>query len=166
MPYLLTSKHMIKYIPEDTSVCFTELNDEISLGINLSCCPHRCPGCHSPYLQTNCGNELTTEIIDDLIKKNYGITCILFLGGDNDKLRLIQLANYIKENYDLLVGWYSGEFELDLKYYGRYFDYIKVGPYIKELGPLNSRTTNQRLYHIVYKNNSLQLEDITYTFWK
>jgi anaerobic ribonucleoside-triphosphate reductase activating protein len=157
---------MIKYIPEDTSVTFAEIPDQISLCVNLSCCPHRCPGCHSPYLQTDIGEELTTYTLDELINKNSGVTCITLMGGDNDKKSLIKLAEHIKNNYNLLVGWYSGESVLDLSYYGRYFDYIKVGPYIKKLGPLNSLTTNQRLYHIVYKNNSLQLEDITYTFWK
>ena len=156
---------MIKYIPEDTSVCFAELMDEISLGINLSLCPHRCPGCHSSYLQTDCGNELTTDIIDDLINKHSGITCVLFLGGDNDKASLVSFAKHIKNSYDLLVGWYSGESALDLSYYGQYFDYIKVGPYIKELGPLNSPTTNQRLYFIKRDSNSISVDDITYHFW-
>jgi anaerobic ribonucleoside-triphosphate reductase activating protein len=155
---------MIKYVPEDTSVCFAEIKLEISLGLNLSCCPHRCPGCHSSYLQKDIGEELTTDVIDDLINKNQGITCILFLGGDNDKLTLVRLAKHITDNYDLLVGWYSGESELDLNEYGRYFDYIKVGPYIESLGPLNSPTTNQRLYYI-NKSNSDKIisEDITYT---
>lgn len=157
---------MIKYIPEDTSVCFAELRDEISLGINLSLCPHRCPGCHSSYLQKDIGDELTTDIIDDLIKKNQGITCILFLGGDNDKSTLIGLSKHISNNYDLLVGWYSGDLELDLNEYGKYFDYIKVGPYIESLGPLNVKTTNQRLYFIKRENGNVNIEDITSSFWK
>lgn len=157
---------MIKYIPEDTSVCFAELRDEISLGINLSCCIHRCPGCHSSYLQNDIGDELTTDILDSLIKKNQGITCVLFLGGDNDKSTLISLAKHVSNNYDLLVGWYSGESELDLNEYGKYFDYIKVGPYIKELGPLNSPTTNQRLHFIKRDKDSLIIEDITSSFWR
>lgn len=157
---------MIKYIQEDTSVTFAEIPDEICLCLNLSLCPHKCPGCHSTYLQTDCGGELTTEIIDDLIKKNQGITCMLFLGGDNDKSTLTCLAKHISNNYDLLVGWYSGESELDLNEYGKYFDYIKVGPYIKERGPLNSHTTNQRLYFIKRDRDNLTIEDITFTFWR
>lgn len=157
---------MIKYIQEDTSVTFAEIPDEICLCLNLSLCPHKCPGCHSTYLQTDCGDELTTEIIDDLIKKNQGITCMLFLGGDNDKSTLTGLAKHISNNYDLLVGWYSGESELDLNEYGKYFDYIKVGPYIKERGPLNSPTTNQRLYFIKKDEDNLTIEDITFTFWR
>lgn len=157
---------MIKYVPEDTSVCFAELRDEISLGVNLSLCTHRCQGCHSSYLQTDVGDELTTDVLDDLIKKNQGITCVLFLGGDNDKETLKSLAKHVSNNYDLLVGWYSGENELDLNEYGVYFDYIKVGPYIKERGPLNSPTTNQRLYFIKRNRDNLIIEDITSSFWR
>ena len=91
---------------------------------------------------------------------------MLFLGGDNDKSTLISLAKHVSNNYDLLVGWYSGESELNLNEYGKYFDYIKVGPYIKELGPLNSRTTNQRLYFIKRENGNIAFEDITSSFWR
>lgn len=143
---------MLKYIPEDTSVTFAEIPDQISLCINLSCCPHRCPGCHSPYLQTDIGEELTADALDKLINKNSGVTCITFMGGDNDKKSLVKLADHIKNNYNLLVGWYSGESELDINEYCMYFDYIKIGPYIKELGPLNSKTTNQRMYKIQCNN--------------
>lgn len=153
---------MIKYIPEDTTVCFAELKEEISLGINLSCCPHRCIGCHSPYLQKDIGVELTEEILDSLILKNRGVSCILFLGGDGDKERLKYLASYIKKKYNLKVGWYSGEDAMSLEQFVGYFDYIKVGSYKKELGGLNRRTTNQRLYRLY----SDTIEDITSCFWK
>lgn len=156
---------MIKYVPEDTSVCFSEIKSEISLGINLSCCIHKCPGCHSPYLQTDCGEELTIEVIDSLLERHKGITCVLFLGGDNDKDTLKKFADYISSK-GLMVGWYSGETYLDLNDYGKHFNYIKVGPYIKELGPLNNPLTNQRLYYIVHKNDSISVEDITYTLQK
>ena len=42
------------------------------------------------------------------------------------------------------------------------FDFIKLGPYKEEFGPLNSKTTNQRMYRV---HNS-ELEDITNKFWK
>ena len=154
---------MLKYVPEDVSVTFAEIPDEINLCINISNCPHKCPWCHSSYLQTDCGDELTADIIDSLINKHRGITCVLFLGGDNDKHTLVSLAKHIKNNYDVLTGWYSGESSLDMNYYGMYFDYIKIGPYIKELGPLNSKTTNQRLYFI--DGNKLPV-DITSSFHK
>lgn len=159
---------MIKYIPQDTQVTFAEIPDEITLCINLSCCPHRCPGCHSPYLQTDCGEELTKDALDDLIKHNPGITCVLFMGGDGDKKTLCSLADHINIKYGLKVGWYSGEIDLNFYQVGWHFDYIKVGPYIESLGPLNNSKTNQRLYKIdrLYNQGQIIKEDITNKFWK
>ena len=154
---------MLKYIPDDTSVTFAEIPDEISLCINITNCPHRCEGCHSSYLREDIGDELTFSVIDYLACKNTGITCISLMGGDSDKEYMKQLALHIS-SLGLLSAWYSGEVEIDLNEYGKFFDYIKVGPYIKELGPLNSKTTNQRMYKINTKSNSI--EDITYRFWK
>ena len=67
----------------------------------------------------------------------------------------------------LKVGWYSGEEEVSMYKYGWYFDYIKVGPYNESLGPLNSPTTNQRLYKIgrLYNQGQIISEDITNKFW-
>lgn len=152
---------MIKYIPKDTAVTFAEIPIEICLCLNLSLCPHKCTGCHSVYLQTNVGEELTTDIIDYLINKNNGITCVVFMGGDNDKNRLKLFGEFVKSK-NLKSAWYSGEASLNLNEYKDCFDYIKVGPYIESLGPLNSKTTNQRLYHI----KDCSIEDITYLFWK
>ena len=42
------------------------------------------------------------------------------------------------------------------------FDYIKLGSYHEELGSLDSKTTNQRLYR---KNDENKYEDITNRFW-
>ena len=153
---------MLKYIPSDTSVTFAEIPDQICLAINISGCPHRCPECHSPYLRENIGEELTTHVLDELVKKNNGITCVLFMGGDADKEYLKKLASHITK-LKLFVGWYSGENDLDLEEYKSYFDYIKVGSYKKELGSLNKITTNQRLYRIRYRKF---IDDITYRFWK
>lgn len=148
---------MLKYIKEDTSVTFAEIPDEITLCINISNCPHRCPGCHSPYLQTDCGNELTEETLGVLIEKNDGITCVCFMGGDGDKSRLCELADYVTSK-NIRVGWYSGDDFLDIDIYKKRFDYVKCGSYKKELGPLNSISTNQKLYKIINRDF---IEDIT-----
>lgn len=153
---------MLKYIPEDVSVVFSEIPDQICLAINISGCPHKCPECHSPYLRDDIGDFLTFSTIDFLVEKNNGVTCVLLMGGDADKNYLRKLALHIN-SLCLLVGWYSGEDYLDLDFYKKYFDYIKVGSYKKELGPLNSKTTNQRLYRIISREN---IEDITCRFWK
>lgn len=152
---------MLRYIPEDVSVVFAEIPDQICLAINISGCPHRCPNCHSPYLRKDIGEDLTIHVLENLIKKNKGVTCLLFMGGDADKDYLVKLSSYITD-LGLLVGWYSGEDSLDLDFYKKYFDYIKVGSYIKELGPLICKTTNQRLYRIINREN---IDDITYRFW-
>jgi anaerobic ribonucleoside-triphosphate reductase activating protein len=43
------------------------------------------------------------------------------------------------------------------------FDYIKIGPFIRHLGPLKSPTTNQRLYRILPGGEQ---QDITERFWR
>lgn len=168
---------MVKYIKDEVLVCFSEIPDEIVLAINISNCPHHCKGCHSPYLQQDIGDELTKEILDELIKKNDGITCVCFMGEGNDLLRLFLLGAYIKITYKLKVGIYSGSKEIPNKFWD-VFDYIKLGGYKEEFGPLNKETTNQRMYKYdsrVYsddvKNKPQDIEhygwrDITYKFWR
>ena len=36
---------MLKYVNHD--IVFQEFPDEVTLAINLSCCPNGCTGCHS-----------------------------------------------------------------------------------------------------------------------
>lgn len=162
---------MIKFV--DFKVTFSEVPDEITLCINLSCCPHKCDGCHSPYLQKDIGEILNKSELDNLIKDNSGITCVSFMGGDNDIPSLCYLANYVKEKYNLKVCWYTGLGWSPSQMYGpivKTFDYIKTGPYIKELGPLTSKTTNQRFYiNGIHLNkpdaNPDMFYDITDRFW-
>ena len=151
---------MIKYVPEDTSIVFAEIPDELTLAINISNCPGSCPGCHSPYLQQDTGEELTAEILSALIEKSRGITCVCFMGEGNDKNSLLELTPVVRER-GLKVALYSGRYEVP-EDYDSFFDYIKVGPYIEHLGPLNKTTTNQVLYEI----RDGERFDITYKFWK
>ena len=44
---------MLKYV--DTLVTFSEIPDEITLCINISNCPCKCPGSHSSYLAQDIG---------------------------------------------------------------------------------------------------------------
>ena len=70
----------MKYV--DTKIVFQELPNEITLAINISGCPCACIGCHSSYLSQDIGELLTKEALQQLIRKNKGITAILFMGGD------------------------------------------------------------------------------------
>ena len=151
----------MKYVPEDTSVTFSEVPDEVSLCVNISNCPCRCIGCHSPYLRADIGRELTQSAVDELIETNGGISCICFMGGDADRGDLNALAKYVKENHDIKTAWYSGRSVISPDIDICNFDYIKVGPYIEKYGPLNVRTTNQ----IMYKVENGELIDITNKFW-
>ena len=150
---------MLKF--KDSYIVFEEIPDRVSLAVNITNCQNNCIGCHSPELRLNNGEELTEGIIDKLIKENYGIDCFLFMGEGKDRGRLLELAKYIKRNYDLKAAIYSGRNDVEFDFY-EVFDYVKVGEYKKEFGPLNSPTTNQRLYRMSEKGK----EDITYLFWK
>lgn len=64
------------------------------------------------------------------------------------------------------VAWYSGRQELSPDIDLRNFDYIKLGPYIEEKGPLSSRTTNQVMLQIDNSCGRSIVKDITSRFWK
>lgn len=152
---------MLKYV--DTKVVFAEIPNEITLAINISGCPCNCKGCHSSYLAKDIGGPLDLQHLTNLIDSNKGISCVCIMGGDANPSEVDDIAQDIKEYYpELKVGWYSGRQELDEDIELSNFDYIKLGPYIEEFGPLNSRTTNQRFYKV----NGKELVDITSKFWK
>lgn len=160
---------MLKYV--ETLVSFSEIPDEITLCINISNCPCNCKGCHSPHLAENIGEELTINSLHELISNNKGITCVSFMGGDSNPKEIDHLASIVKEYYSLKTAWYSGVQALSKDIHLWNFFYIKLGPYVEKYGPLNSKTTNQRMYKVVYSNYKdgtagYKLEDITYKFWK
>ena len=139
-----------------TSVVMEEIPDRVSLAVDISNCRGNCVGCHSPFLKQDVGEELTAEIIDRLVADNFGVNCFLFLGEGQDPLAILSLAAHVRE-LGLDVALYSGREEVEDEFWEA-FDYLKLGPYRPECGPLNKRTTNQRLYH--------HGKDITERFWK
>jgi len=151
---------MLKYV--DESVVFEEIPDMVTLTISISNCPYKCKGCHSDYLQKDIGEELTFDKIDWLIEKNKGVNCFLFMGDAGKFDEVCDFSEYIRKKYpELKQGVYTGNVEIP-KGYGEHFDFIKTGPYIEEFGPLNKKTTNQRLYEV----KDGKLNDVTYRFWK
>ena len=139
----------------NTQVVFPEVPNEISLAINITGCTIHCKGCHSQWLWSNKGKELTKYELTSLIEKNKGITTVLFMGGDNFIEQLTERARNIKYHYpNLKVAWYSGRDNLEdsrssrIKELMTFLDYIKVGPYIKQLGGLDNPNTNQKFYRI------------------
>ena len=162
-------------------IVFQEIPGEVTLALNLSNCPCHCPGCHSPHLAEDIGEELNEELMDGLIAR-YGamITCVAFMGGDAEPDEVLRWAEYVKSQ-KIKTAWYSGRPALPeslttkrsysdngltalavLQRSGLPFDYVKLGPYIESLGGLKSPTTNQRLY----KRVGEEWQDITSVFWK
>ena len=154
---------MLKYV--DTLISFQEIPDEISLCINISNCPNNCPGCHSAYLKDDIGTPLTYTELMRILKDIRGITCVCFMGGDKEPWEIQRLAQFVKEK-GLKVAWYSGKQELHEDIRLANFDYVKLGPYIEELGPLTSPTTNQVMYKIDHLADKPFVVDITSRFWK
>jgi len=149
---------MLKFYNYD--IVFQEIPDEITLAINLTMCPIHCKGCHSKFLWEDIGEVLDKSAITDLVNIYKGeITCVALMGGDNDTKEVNRLMKYVKEYFHLRTAWYTGREEISNEVDIKNFDYIKVGPYIEELGGLKSKHTNQKL--LLIKENG-DKEDITY----
>ena len=149
---------MIKYVPSLTDVVLEEIPHRVSLAVEISNCRGNCIGCHSPFLKKDLGDELTAEAVEKLLETNFGVNCFLFLGEGNDPEALKAIAYYLRSSHhELELALYSGRESVEDELF-EIFDFVKVGPYIKEFGPLNEKTTNQRLYY--------HRADITSSFWR
>lgn len=143
-------------------IVFQEVPEQVTLALNISQCPNRCPGCHSPHLLEDTGIPLDDALLDALLER-YGrdITCVCFMGGDAEPESVMSLASKV-HRYGLLTAWYSGRQALPECFSAEAVDYVKVGPYIEALGALQNPSTNQRMYKVT----SGCLEDITTYFMK
>ena len=133
-------------------VTFQEIPDEITLCIAISGCEIHCKDCNQKSLWKDEGKELDIEELNRLINSNKGISCVCFM-GEGEKLPI--LWSYIKltkEFSNLKTALYIGRDLIStITLYGSFFsclDYLKVGSYISNLGGLDSKTTNQRLYSL------------------
>jgi len=146
-------------------IVFQEVPGQVSLALNLSNCPNRCGGCHSPHLRDDIGVLLNEELLAELFGKyNDAVTCVCFMGGDAAPHKVASLATFLRTETagKIKTAWYSGKQSLpDIRLAG-HFDFIKLGPYIKQLGGLNAETTNQRFYRVENGN----LIDCTHLFRK
>lgn len=140
---------MLRFVSYD--IVFQEIPGEVTLAVNISGCPHRCKGCHSPYLREDAGVLLDESAISGLLQK-YGsaVTCICFMGGDANPRQVAALAALSRDKTggSIKTGWYSGGATLPEDALMQHFDYIKLGAYVESLGGLGSATTNQRFYRV------------------
>lgn len=139
---------MVKY--HNFDVVFAEIPDEVTLAINLTNCPNRCPGCHSPYLRADAGEPLDDGGLLALLGKYArSVTCVCFMGGDAEPQEVARLARVTKRAFPALrTGWYSGRERLPEGIAAEAFDYVKLGGWIEMRGPLTAPGTNQRLYRV------------------
>ena len=155
---------MLKYTTEQ--VVFSEVPDEISLAINISNCPIHCNGCHSKELWGDIGAPLTEQAIMEMLQNYSGVTCVCFMGGDAEPVEVNKLSKWIHNFYNGIIktAWYSGRDEWPT--FIPDFDYVKIGSYDENKGPINVKTTNQKMARIVKTENNWYMDDITYKFWR
>lgn len=141
---------MLKYATYD--IVFQEFPDEVTLAIDLSLCPNRCPGCHSAALQGDIGEPLTQDSLAALIDKYAdAITCVGLMGGDNDPEAVLTLLAWVRSHYQgrYHTGWYSGRtWQPDPERLVLSLSYLKLGPWVSALGPLGAPEGNQRYYRV------------------
>lgn len=150
----------------DVGLSHAEVPGETSLCFYISGCINRCKNCHFPELQfAEYGERLTLEIFIKLVELYSPYeTCICFMGegdcADETRAEMVEYASKVhKMGYKSCL--YSGR-DTIIEEWMREFDYIKIGAYKERLGPLYSKSTNQRLY----KKNQQTYEDITDVFWE
>lgn len=143
-------------------ICFQEVPDEISLSFSISNCPNNCKGCHSPWLRTDCGEDVFWKL-PPLLRKHQGkITCVLFMGGNDPKQKFeLMTALHYCRGKGFKTALYSGFDEWPDRELLELLDYVKIGSYVEALGGLKQQTTNQRMY----KKEDGEWKDITDRFW-
>jgi len=153
----------LKYM--NYTVAFQEVPNEISLIINITGCPHNCKGCHSEYLREYTGNYIDDDISQLIEQYKEMITCVCFMGGDQNLENLNKLLCEVKKQYNLKTCVYSGRNNIhvfDEIVENDNLDYLKIGSFKEDLGGLDNPNTNQRFYQI-YNG---RLVDLTYMFMK
>ena len=152
---------MLKYYNYD--IVFQEIPNEVTLAINITNCPNRCKGCHSPHLQKDIGETLDNKTLIRILNKYVSsITCLCFMGGDASPIEITRLAEFLHSKYPKIkTAWYSGWDKIPKKINYKVFNYIKLGRYSADSGPINNPGSNQHLFEI--QPDGI-MSDISYLF--
>ena len=134
-------------------IVLQEVPGEISICFSICGCAIRCRGCHTPNLwkETN-GQYLSETIFQDTLRKYKGFaSCVLFMGGEWQEKELIYFFKYAKkEGYKTCL--YSGEEKIENEIQQN-LTWVKTGKWKKELGGLDSPTTNQQFIEVQTNKN-------------
>lgn len=144
-------------------IVFQEVPNHISLAFYVCGCALKCPGCHSTELWAeNNGYPLSADLFSQLLSEYKDrISCVLFLGGEWRQDDLVQLLK-IAQAQQLATALYTGELSVPTELTDN-LDFLKTGPWRRELGGLDSPTTNQVFYdlknklvlnHLFHKSNN------------
>ncbi|SDX85709.1 anaerobic ribonucleoside-triphosphate reductase activating protein [Lutibacter oricola] len=145
----------------DINIALQEVPGEISISFTITGCNIKCDGCHSSYLwNKNNGSELTEELyIKTLSRYKNLASCILFMGGEWHEKELIKYLK-LARTLNFTTCLYTGKEQVSQQILDQ-LTWIKTGPWIKELGGLDSPITNQQfkkvnsyntLNHLFLKN--------------
>jgi anaerobic ribonucleoside-triphosphate reductase activating protein len=111
------------------------------------------------------GEVLDENVLTGLLEK-YGnaITCVCLMGGDSDPQEVERLLMFLRKTTGnrIKTAWYSGKQHLPEGCSLQHFNFIKLGPYMANLGGLDSTSTNQRFYHV----DNGKMVDMTEMFLK
>lgn len=124
-------------------ITFQEVPNEISLSFLIAGCPLKCKGCHSAdswrvTSEAHKASEAEIVIKEDVITTNKSK---IYPINSNAKNQLTKEINEVNRQYN--IGW-TYIFENNL------LDYLKTGRWIRELGGLDNKNTNQRFYKVNY----------------
>lgn len=134
----------------DYTISMQEVPGEVSLVFNILGCSRRCKGCHSPELWESDGLQLETYLDEIVPFYKDMISCVCLMGDGNDLSAVGKTLANIKSVYGHKTCLYTGNDALnELHPLLRHLDYLKVGPYMQELGGLDNPSTNQRFYRVV-----------------
>ena len=128
-------------------ITLQEIPNEISLTFTITGCNLRCSGCHSSYLWKDNGEILTHDKFIGYLNKYSNGSCVLFMGGEwkEDLINLLKIAKEYGFKTALYTGLYRNELNDTII---ENLDYLKTGRYIKEMGGLDSKNTNQVLINL------------------
>ena len=144
------------------AIVFQEVYNETTLAFSISGCPYHCNGCHSQYLWEYEGDNLIENIERVINKYNGYITCVCFMGGDQNMNELIEALKICKSR-GLKTCVYSGSSDmLKFKDALTYLDWLKLGKYEERLKSINHiehgvklATSNQHMYKIKTENGKV-----------
>lgn len=134
-------------------IVLQEVPGEVSLCFSISGCTLHCKGCHSPFLWKSGSGILLTEALYHSKLKTYKdlASCVLFMGGEWHIKELIHFLKIAQsEGYKTCL--YTGETDVPSKIKDR-LTWLKTGPWLAELGGLDSKKTNQKFIEVKTNTN-------------